>query len=97
MALTKDPSGTASLILGVQNDITHSDSPVAQALGVAGMIPKTSRLAKPRGQCRSLMPSSARHGRLLRAAELPLSGSHSKSRVGLGRPQHHSRRHPWTR
>lgn len=97
MALTKDPPATAALVMGVQNDSRHSDSPVAQALGVAAMIPKTSRLAKPRGQCRSLMLSSARHGRLLRAAEVPLSGFRSKSRVGLGRPQHHSRRHPWTR
>lgn len=27
MALTTDPSGTAALVMGVQNDIRHFDSP----------------------------------------------------------------------
>ncbi|MGE0810137.1 MAG: cysteine hydrolase family protein [Immundisolibacter sp.] len=49
MALTIDKSKTALLVMDVQNDITHPDSPMAQALGFAGMIQKTNMLAKLRG------------------------------------------------
>lgn len=49
MALSIDKTKTALLVMDVQNDITHPDSPMAQQLGFAGMIQQTGMLNKLRG------------------------------------------------
>lgn len=49
MALSIDKTRTALLVMDVQNDITHPDSPMAQQLGFAGMIQQTGMLNKLRG------------------------------------------------
>ena len=49
MTLAIDKSKTALLVMDVQNDITHPDSPMAQQLGFAGMIQQTGMLNKLRG------------------------------------------------
>ena len=46
--LTIDKSKTALLVMDVQNDITHPDSPMAQAMGFAGRSRRTNMLAKLR-------------------------------------------------
>jgi nicotinamidase-related amidase len=49
MALSIDKSNTALLVMDVQNDIPHPDSPMAQQLGFAGMIQQTGMFNKLRG------------------------------------------------
>ncbi|HEY0675745.1 MAG TPA: isochorismatase family cysteine hydrolase [Immundisolibacter sp.] len=49
MALSIDKSKTALLVMDVQNDITHPDSPMARQLGFAGMIQQTGMFNKLRG------------------------------------------------